>query len=188
MAGVVLAAGEGRRFGGPKALARIDGICFVERVAAMLTSGGCDRVVVVLGAAADEVIATADLRTVEVVVAPDWRDGMAASLRAGIGAADAVQAAAAVIALVDQPWVGPESVARLRQAWRNGATAAVATYGGDPRHPVLFGDRRHRCANLAARQPGTGDRRRLRRHRRSSGRRHPRGPPTQAGGSAPRWC
>ena len=49
-AGVLLAAGEGRRFGGPKALVELDGELFVERGVRLLADGGCDEVVVVLGA------------------------------------------------------------------------------------------------------------------------------------------
>ena len=137
-AGLVLAAGAGRRFGGPKALAVLGGERLVERCARVLAEGGCEPVVVVLGAGADAVRATAHLDTVEVVVADDWDEGMGASLRAGLAALEPTAAAAVVVALADQPLVGAEAVARLRTAWADGATAAVATYGGQPRNPVLL--------------------------------------------------
>lgn len=137
-AGLLLAAGAGRRFGGPKALARLDGELLVERGARVLREGGCGPLVVVLGASAAEVRAAADLRGAEVVVATDWSEGMGASLRAGLAALAPTPAPAAVVALADQPLVGAEAVRRLHGAWAGGARAAVATYGGCPRNPVLL--------------------------------------------------
>lgn len=95
---------------------------------ALLRDGGCGQVVVVLGAAVVPVTgATA-------VVAPDWDTGMAASLRAGL---TGLAGDACVVALVDQPLVGPEAVRRL-VALAGTVDAAVATYGGKPRNPVLL--------------------------------------------------
>jgi CTP:molybdopterin cytidylyltransferase MocA len=136
VAGLVLAAGAGRRFGGPKALAEIDGELFVERAVRLLTAGGCAPVLVVLGAAADEVLDRASLGEAVPVLNPGWEDGMAGSLRVGLAAADAAEAV--VLVLVDQPGLGSEAVARLRTAWQDGAVAAQASYGGVPGHPVLL--------------------------------------------------
>jgi nicotine blue oxidoreductase len=133
VAGLVLAAGAGTRFGGPKALVELDGELLVTRAVRLLVDGGCDPVVVVLGACAQQVQDAADLR--DVVVAADWESGLGASLRAGL---TALSAQACVVALVDQPLVSPVAVARLRAAWEAGAQAAVATYGGQPRNPVLL--------------------------------------------------
>jgi CTP:molybdopterin cytidylyltransferase MocA len=134
VAGLVLAAGGGRRYGGPKALVRFRGRLLVERAAGLLRSGGCDPVLVVLGAAADEVVATADLTGTTVVHNPDWAGGMGSSLRAGLAALPAA-AGAVVVTLVDTPGLGPESVRRLIAA---GGDAAQATYGARPGHPVLL--------------------------------------------------
>src|SRR5918992_671424 len=89
--GVLLAAGAGRRAGGPKALRTDpDGTSWLVRSIAVLRDGGCSSVVVVLGCAADaarDVIAGsvyAGDRQVSVVEAADWRDGMGVSLRAGL--------------------------------------------------------------------------------------------------------
>ena len=146
VAGLVLAAGEGRRFGGPKALAELDGERLVDRALRVLAEGGCAPLVVVLGARAAEVRAAARLVGADVVVADGWAEGMGASLRAGLAAlaatpADAV--GAVVVALADQPRVGADAVARLRAAWGEGRVtgAAVATYAGERRNPVLL-DRR----------------------------------------------
>jgi CTP:molybdopterin cytidylyltransferase MocA len=147
VAGLLLAAGEGRRLGQPKALVEVAGRRLVDRGVGTLTEGGCAPVVVVLGAA------LGDVPGARVVVNPDWATGMGSSLRAGLaalrdtpragpgaaetGAAEPVDAV--VVALVDQPGVGPRAVARLRAAYADGAEAAVATYAGRPRNPVLLG-------------------------------------------------
>ncbi|MPZ63168.1 MAG: NTP transferase domain-containing protein [Propionibacteriales bacterium] len=137
VAGLLLAAGAGRRYGGPKALAVYDGRLLVERAAAMLSAGGCTPVHVVLGAAAREIEDRADLTGAVVVGNADWASGMGSSLRAGLRSlpqtADAV-----VVALVDQPLIGAEAVRRLRSAFARGARIAVATYDDRPGHPVLF--------------------------------------------------
>jgi nicotine blue oxidoreductase len=135
--GVLLAAGEGRRFGGPKALAELDGELLVERGVTLLADGGCADVVVVLGAAADEVLDRARLGPARPVVNQDWATGMGSSLVAGLRALQP-ETGAAVVALADQPLVGPGAVRRLRAAWAEGAIAAVATYDGRPRNPVLL--------------------------------------------------
>lgn len=135
---MLLAAGAGRRFGGPKAVADLGGELLVERGLRLLVAGGCDPRFVVLGADAERVRSTADLDGGNILVVTDWSTGMAASLRAGLAAALDGDAAAVVVALVDQPWIESESIARLRRAWQSGADAAVATYAGTSGHPVLF--------------------------------------------------
>ncbi|MGP3533436.1 nucleotidyltransferase family protein [Microbacterium sp. RD1] len=136
--GVILAAGAGTRFGGPKALARDDaGVPWLSRVAAALRGGGCDDVVVVLGAAAADAapLVPAGARA---IVAPDWRGGLSRSLTAGLAAA--AGADAAIIAPVDIPGLPAAAVARVRAAERDLRTALVrATYDGRPGHPVLLG-------------------------------------------------
>jgi nicotine blue oxidoreductase len=154
VAGLVLAAGGGSRYGSPKALVRLRGRLLVERAAELLAAGGCDPVVVVLGAAADQVLAAARLpRTgVRTVVNPDWPTGMGSSLRVGLAAVPAA-AEAVVITLVDTPGLGPESVRRLVAAGGPDG-AAQATYGGRRGHPVLLG--RTVITEVAA--AATGDR------------------------------
>jgi CTP:molybdopterin cytidylyltransferase MocA len=158
VAGVLLAAGEGSRFGGPKALVELDGQTLAERGVGLLRAGGADPILVVTGATEVQIPGT------HTVYNPEWRTGMGSSLRAALNAltspedaspedaspedaspedaspedAGPEEVGAVVVALADQPLVGPESVARLIAAYRAGASVAVATYDGQPRNPVLL--------------------------------------------------
>lgn len=134
VAGLLLAAGAGRRMGGPKALLRLDGSTLLERGVAVLAAAGCEPVVVVLGAAADDVRALVDA---DVVVARDWPEGVGASLRAGLAALESRVCAACVVTLVDQPLISVDAVRRLLDVTGH-SDVAVATYGGEPQHPVLL--------------------------------------------------
>lgn len=137
VAGVLLAAGAGTRFGQPKVLAQ-QGEWLRVAVEA-LVGGGCDDVVVVLGAALTEVPPPA-----RAVVAADWATGLSASVRAGLDAADAADLA--VLHLVDTPDVDAAVVARVLGAAASSASGlARATYGGRPGHPVVIA-RRHWAA------------------------------------------
>jgi len=151
VAGVLLAAGSGSRFGGPKALIEFGGQTLAQRGVDVLRAGGADPVVVVTGAAPLSLPGTLTVHN------PDFRTGMGSSLRAalnflqdgpgnaGMGGEPGQAAApsgadiqAVVVTLADQPLVGPEAVARLIAAYRAGATVVVATYDGKPRNPVLL--------------------------------------------------
>lgn len=136
-AGLVLAAGAGRRLGRPKALVELDGELLVDRAARVLAEAGCDPVVVVLGAAAADVAAAASLDHAVVVVNDGWSDGMGSSLRCGLAAVGDLRATDVVVLLVDQPSVGPAHVRRLLERCGE-APAVVASYGGEPRNPALL--------------------------------------------------
>jgi CTP:molybdopterin cytidylyltransferase MocA len=139
VAGVLLAAGEGSRFGRPKALVELDGQTLAERGVALLRAGGTDPVLIVTGAAQVELRPEHQART---VYNGEWRTGMGSSLRAALRALTELEAGpeigAVVVALADQPLVGAEAVGRLIAAYQAGAGVAVAAYGGKPRNPVLL--------------------------------------------------
>lgn len=138
VAGLVLAAGGGSRFGGPKALVQFHGSSLVHRAMQTVTDGGCDMVVAVVGAQATPVLWAARGKADCVVVNPHWQEGLASSLHAGLAALRATDVQAAVVMLVDQPLVTPPLVTRLIDACRSGAPAAAATYGGVMRTPVVL--------------------------------------------------
>jgi CTP:molybdopterin cytidylyltransferase MocA len=156
VAGVLLAAGEGSRLGRPKALVELGGVRLVDRGIALLRDGGTAPVVAVTGAV------VVDLLGVITVHNPDWRSGMGSSLAAGLGSVPA-SCNAAVVALVDQPLIGPGSVRRLIAAYRAGARVAVAAYHGVPRNPVLL-TREHWPAAIALAAGDVGARPFLRAH------------------------
>ncbi|WP_406070054.1 NTP transferase domain-containing protein [Micromonospora sp. NBC_01638] len=133
-AGLLLAAGAGRRYGRPKALVELAGEPLVRRGIRLLSDGGCTPVHVVLGAGADEV---PDLPGAVPVRHDRWPDGLGSSLRRGLASLPA-DVPAAVVVLVDQPLLSPVAVRRVRGAYADGAVVAVATYGGRPGHPVLL--------------------------------------------------
>jgi molybdenum cofactor cytidylyltransferase/nicotine blue oxidoreductase len=129
----------------PKALVACDGELLVER-ALRTARAVCDLVVVVLGAAAEEVRQRADLAGATVVVNAEWDTGMASSLRAGLTALPG-DADAALVLLVDMPGMTPAALTRLAENAGPDALA-VATYDGVRGHPVLLG--RAHWAGVAA--------------------------------------
>ncbi|MFI6858651.1 NTP transferase domain-containing protein [Streptomyces sp. NPDC050421] len=142
VAGLLLAAGGGRRLGGrPKAMLEHRGRLLADHAVGTLREGGCGPVHVVLGASADEVRARAELSGCTVSVNPEWTEGMGSSLRAGLAAlaGSGTDVDAVVVLLVDQPGIGAEAVARVRAAYRSRTSLAAASYGGERGHPVLFG-------------------------------------------------
>lgn len=127
-AGVLLAAGAGTRYGMPKVLAE-QGLWLTSAITAL---SGCDEVVVVLGAAVVDVPAPA-----RAVIAEDWRDGMGASLRAGLAAVGGADYA--VVLTVDTPDIGSAVVDRvLTAALSAPGGLARAVYDGRPGHPVVI--------------------------------------------------
>ena len=125
--------------GTPKALVRdADGTSWLVRSISALREGGCDHVVVVLGASAEQARPLLEGCSVEVVLAEDWHEGMGASLRAGLSALGDT-GGAALVTLVDLPDVGPEVVERLLAGEVTSGTLARASYDGTPGHPVLIG-------------------------------------------------
>ncbi|SFG84215.1 nucleotidyltransferase family protein [Streptomyces mirabilis] len=155
VAGLLLAAGGGRRLGGrPKALLEHRGRPLVEHAVAVLRAAGCTRVHVVLGARADAVRERARLDGCVLVDNPEWEHGMGSSLRAGLGSLAGTGARAALVSLVDQPGIGPRAVARVLAAHQDDTSLVSAAYDGVRGHPVLFGAAH--WAGVAA--SATGDR------------------------------
>lgn len=160
---VLLAAGSGSRLGrGPKALLPFRGRPLVEHIAGALFDGGCDDVVVILGAEAARVRAECRLERCTVVENPDWATGMASSFKAGVAGAvrssarngdgrpradtTAAPATAApeaddavLVALVDQPHINAALVRHLLQVHRpKRITAAHYADARRPAHPMIF--------------------------------------------------
>ena len=126
VAAVVLAAGAGSRFGGPKQR------LLLPPVLASLRSSSVDDVVVVAGRYPLEVDA-------RVIACPDWERGPGASLRCGLQSLPP-ETEAAVVVLADGPDLAPSAVDRVVEYWRSGAGDVVAaSYAGIRGHPVVLG-------------------------------------------------
>jgi CTP:molybdopterin cytidylyltransferase MocA len=139
IAAVVLAAGRGRRAGGPKASLRIGAATFLDRAVSRMARPGVDRLVVVLGHDASRVRAGAALPAASLVVVNEaWEDGMLGSVMAGLDAAEADDADAVLLHPVDHPLVDEATVDRVIEALRSGARIAVPSYGGRRGHPGGF--------------------------------------------------
>jgi nicotine blue oxidoreductase len=137
VAGVVLAAGGGRRFtesggDGHKLLAELDGVPVVVRALQAVQAAGLDEVVLVHGAVDLTAVVPPD---VVLLHNPAWEDGIATSLHLAVRHAADAGHEAVVVGLGDQPGVTPA-------AWREVAGApseppiAVATYDGRRGNPV----------------------------------------------------
>jgi CTP:molybdopterin cytidylyltransferase MocA len=136
--GLVLAAGAGTRFGErSKLLAELEGRPLLEHaVAAPCAVSELERVAVVIGAAAEEILARVDFMRAEPVVCSDWSEGQSASLRCGIEfLTREADVSRVIVTLGDQPRVGPELIGRF--VGEPPGTRAV--YDGVPGHPVVLG-------------------------------------------------
>jgi molybdenum cofactor cytidylyltransferase len=135
---MILAAGAGTRFGEqPKLLAELDGRPLLDHaVAAQCAVGELERIAVVLGAFAEEIVARVDFKRAEQVVCERWRDGQSASLRRGIEyLTESGDVSRVIVTLGDQPRITPEVIARFLDE----PPGTRAVYEGRPGHPVVLG-------------------------------------------------
>jgi CTP:molybdopterin cytidylyltransferase MocA len=133
--GLILAAGEGTRFGDrPKLLEPLDGRPLLEHaIEAQSQVRELARIVVVLGARAPELLAGVNFGRAEPYVCDRWKEGMSASLRCGamaLGGSERV-----IVTLGDVPSIMPEVIRRFLDA----PAGTRAAYEGKPGHPVVLG-------------------------------------------------
>jgi CTP:molybdopterin cytidylyltransferase MocA len=152
--GIILAAGAGRRYGGAKQLAPIDGVPMLQRVldtlhaalAAAAPDATAPSIIVVLGAHAPAVRAAIDFRDARVVECAEWERGMAHSLRCGLAALGATppegidpSPTAALVMLGDTPYITAADLQRLIAAWQAAPdTPAAAEYDGTVGAPCIL--------------------------------------------------
>lgn len=132
---VVLAAGAGRRFGGDKMLALVDGVPLLRHAVGAYAEL-CGRVTVVISN--DERLKAAlEGLPADVVVNEQADEGIASSIRAAV--MHSKNHPALMIALGDEPRVDRALVMRVMQLWHETrAPIVVPKYNGAPGHPVLF--------------------------------------------------
>ena len=135
LGGLILAAGDGSRFGPESKLVQdLAGRPLLEHVvSAICAVPAIGQIVVVLGAQADVVLARVDFNRAEPVVCEDWSRGMSATLRFGLGALRSADRA--VVMLGDSPTVTSSVVQRFVSA----PPGSRAVYQGRPGHPVVLG-------------------------------------------------
>lgn len=137
VAGILLAAGRGVRFGGPKLLARMpDGICVGAASLRHLLAAIPD-VVAVVRPDDNALVAALGANGARILRCANAGDGMGASLACGVRARP--DAAGWVVALADMPWIEPATIARVAGAVAEGATVAAPFRNGERGHPVGFG-------------------------------------------------
>lgn len=150
---LILAGGAGQRFGGGKLLADLAGAPVIRRVAESVVQGGFDEVLVVTGADDAAVQAALDGLAVGVLHAPQWAEGMAATLREGIGAL-APDTNGVFVFLGDMPLVPVGLCAELAALAEQAGYAARPRVSGKPGHPAAF--IRAAFADLMALEGDTG--------------------------------
>lgn len=136
IAGIILAAGAGRRFGADKLVAELGGETLLERACSAMLGAGLDPVLAVVQAETDRQLPG----QVSPVENAQWRCGISTSVRAGLAALTNVpNVGAAIVAPADQPWIGAEIHRRLMDAFHDsGRGLVVAAFDGKVRNPVLL--------------------------------------------------
>ena len=140
IAAVVLAAGESSRLGRPKQLLPRRGRSLLRHAVDCATVAGCEPVVVVLGAGAEEMRGALSGAGARPVVNADWRSGLGSSVRAGVAAlaSSAAGVRAVLLLACDQPRLEPVVLRRLVAAFDRGARIAACGYAGTVGVPALF--------------------------------------------------
>jgi molybdenum cofactor cytidylyltransferase len=136
--GIVLGAGSSQRLGRPKQTLPLGDTTLLGWVVRNAEASSLDRVVVVLGGAAEEAGALLLPERAEVALSEDFREGCASSLQAGLDAAGSCDAV--VLLLGDMPGVDTPVIDATREAWERGRPRYLAAEYEDGRgHPLAFG-------------------------------------------------
>ena len=135
---MILAAGRARRFGRHKLLRRIGTESLIGHVVSCAEAVTPGRCMVVLGCGASRLLAGLHRQRAEPVLHRRWREGMASSLQAGLGALPPA-ATAVLVLLADQYAVEPTDLRRLVLAWaREPTRAAAAEFDGRSSAPAIL--------------------------------------------------
>lgn len=135
---IILAAGASSRLGSPKQLLEWRNRPLLEHAVVNVRAVLGERVIVVLGAHAESIRTTVDLDGVSSIVNPDWQEGMASSIRAGVQALPE-SARAVLILLCDQPLIDAAHIRNLLNGWQSAPTRIVASqYHCSVGVPALF--------------------------------------------------
>lgn len=138
VAGIVLAAGRSTRLGRPKQLLDLGGRPLLRRTLDNALASSLDQVLLVLGHRADEIAAALGDHPARAIVNPEYAEGQATSVVAGVAALPS-DIVGAMLLLGDQPGITPEIIDALLAAWRaTPGPIAAPVYGGTIGNPILF--------------------------------------------------
>lgn len=143
IAAIILAAGKSSRMGGPnKLLAEVDGQTLVHHAATAALGANPSQCVLVTGHMAEDVGQAVDGLGLKIAYNPDFADGMAGSIRVGMGALD-TGSEAVVVLLGDMPGITSATVSGMIEAYRNSERALIVTATADGKrgNPVLWDKR-----------------------------------------------
>jgi len=136
--GVILAAGESKRMGTPKALLKIGDRPFINHIAAQLASSHLDLIYAVLGDKAELIQPVLD-KSINIIHNTDFHGGQASSLKVAISKIQYENCDGAMVALVDHPLISASVVSRLMESfYQSKKRIIVPTHGGKRGHPVLY--------------------------------------------------
>jgi molybdenum cofactor cytidylyltransferase len=142
VAAIIVAAGSSSRLGQPKQLVLIDGEPLLRRAIRCAQEAGASPVFVVLGAHRERIESAIDFDAAMIVVNEDWEEGLASSIRAGVGAAEKTAAGAAGLLLMtcDQPRVTAEHLRRMIEKFdtQSELILIASTYAGVRGIPAIF--------------------------------------------------
>ena len=138
---ILLAAGEARRMGRPKLLMPLASGTVLEQTIDNLLASKVEEIIVVLGAKSEDLKQVITNRPVQVVVNPDYEQGMSTSLIAGLSLVDN-RAQWIMIALADQPFIDSDTYNKLIETSLSGSNGIIVpTYRGRRGNPVIFSAR-----------------------------------------------
>ena len=135
---VLLAAGESKRMGEFKQLLPFNGKTFVACCVDNLLASRASEVVVVTGHREREVRDAVSARPVRFAHNDDYRSGMSSSIKRGVEALSP-DARVLIVALVDQPQIGPGIINQVIEAYEKTRPLIVLpTYDGRNGHPIAI--------------------------------------------------
>ncbi len=139
LAVAILAAGESRRMGAPKALISYRGQTFAEHLLDVARHPRVEIRRIILGAGAEEIRARLQAADAEFVLNPEWRKGQLSSIQAAIRSLPEEGTDGLLLCPVDHPLVSADLIARLiEESDASGKLVTLPTYHGRRGHPLIF--------------------------------------------------
>ncbi len=141
LAAAILAAGESRRMGTPKALLPYRGKNFAEYLLEMTNHPRVGVKRIVVGAHAEEISSNVRFGDADIVINQEWQRGQLSSIQAAVRSLPTGQTSGLLLCPVDHPLVTAGLVAQLIEAFdASGKLVVLPTYSGRRGHPLIFAD------------------------------------------------